>query len=100
MYQGSAVSPYLFVLVMDALLQGTVREAPWDMLFADDMAVVGETIVEVQEELRKITDRIEGSGLRENRVHGVQLGRGDAENVLQIQDSSVKRVGEFKYLGQ
>ncbi|GMQ10051.1 hypothetical protein CsSME_00053205 [Camellia sinensis var. sinensis] len=41
--QGSAVSSYLFVLVMDKLPRNIQDDVPWYMLFVDDNLLVDET---------------------------------------------------------
>ena len=42
LHQGSALSPYLFALVMDELTRHIQDIVPWCMLFTDDIVLVDE----------------------------------------------------------
>jgi len=42
MHQGSALSHFLFTLIMDELTKGIQDELSWCMLFADDIAFIDE----------------------------------------------------------
>ena len=39
LHQGSALSPFLFAVIMDRLTDEVKREPPWTMLFADDIVI-------------------------------------------------------------
>ena len=43
LYQGSALSPYLFVLIMNELIGHIQEEVSWCMLFADDIAMMDKS---------------------------------------------------------
>ena len=49
MHQGSGLSPLLFVIVMEAISREFRVALPWELLYADDLAVIAET----EEELIK-----------------------------------------------
>ena len=40
MHQGSALSPLLFVIVMEAISSEFRVALPWELLYADDLAVI------------------------------------------------------------
>jgi len=43
MHQGSALSPLLFVIVMEAVSREFRVALPWELLYADDLVVIAET---------------------------------------------------------
>ena len=46
LHQGFALSPFLFVIVMDELTRAIQNEILWCMLFVDDIVLVDETELE------------------------------------------------------
>ncbi|KAE8654891.1 Detected protein of unknown function [Hibiscus syriacus] len=51
LHQGSALSPYIFALIMDDIYCATLDGIPWCMLFADDIVLVAETKTELNSRL-------------------------------------------------
>ncbi|WVZ50566.1 hypothetical protein U9M48_001808 [Paspalum notatum var. saurae] len=51
LHQGSALSPYLFALVMDEVTRDIQGDIPWCMLFADDVVLVDESQAGVNRKL-------------------------------------------------
>ena len=63
LHQGSALSPLLFI-TMDVLAEKARTKPPWAMLFADDLALVSETVEEAEEELERWRAVIENKGFQ------------------------------------
>ena len=55
LHQGSTVSPFLFVMVMDRLTDVVRQESLWTMMFADD--IVMEQVEEILERWRYVLER-------------------------------------------
>lgn len=101
LHQGSALSPYLFNLVMDVIVRDILEEAPWTMLFADDIVLVAETREEVKEKLNRWRDALESRGLKisRNKTEYMQMGEQDDDNQLHLAQERLKKVEAFRYLG-
>ena len=74
LHQGSALSPLLFIIIMDVLAEEAGTKPPWAMLFADDLVLVSETAEEVEEELERWRAIIENKGLRISRSKTEYIG--------------------------
>ncbi|KAK3569507.1 hypothetical protein QTP86_033928 [Hemibagrus guttatus] len=51
LHQGSALSPFLFAIVMDQLSEEVRQESPWTMMFADDIVICSESREQVEENM-------------------------------------------------
>ena len=57
-HQGSALSPLLFVIVMEAISRELRVALPWELLYADDLAVITETEEELIKRLNEWKDNV------------------------------------------
>ena len=65
-HQGSALSPLLFNLVMQEATKECHRGVPWDMLYADDLIITGESKEEVEREFHLWKAALARRGLKIN----------------------------------
>ncbi|KAK3516157.1 hypothetical protein QTP70_005397 [Hemibagrus guttatus] len=68
LYQGSALSPFLFAIVTDQLSEEVRQESPWTMMFADDIVICSESREQVQENLERWRFALERRGMKVSRI--------------------------------
>ena len=65
-HQGSVLSPMLFILVLEALSRQFRTGVPWELLYADDLAVMADSLEECIARLKVWKEGMERKGLRVN----------------------------------
>ncbi|XP_037782014.1 uncharacterized protein LOC119578515 [Penaeus monodon] len=102
LYQGSALSPILFNVVMGVMTEEVREEPPWCILHADDIVLVVETKQELQRKMERWRTALESRGLKISRKkteYFTMDTEGDQQSMIQIDGLNLKRVDHFKYLG-
>ena len=99
LHQGSALSPLLFILIMDVLQTEIGKEPPWVMLFADDLVICEHSGEEVELQLERWRETFESHGLRVSRGKTEYMPCPEKDQTIYIQEQEVKTVKTFKYLG-
>ncbi|KAK3574844.1 hypothetical protein QTP86_018427, partial [Hemibagrus guttatus] len=101
MHQGSALSPFLFAIVMDQLSEEVRQESPWTMMCADDIVICSESREQVEENLERWRFALERRGMKVSRSKTEYLCVNEREGsgTVRLQGEEVKKVQEFKYLG-
>jgi len=66
MHQGSALSPLLFVIVMEAISREFRVALPWELLCADVLVVIAETEEDLIRRLNEWKNNVENRGMRVN----------------------------------
>ena len=105
LHQGSALSPYLFLILMDVLTERVMKEAPESMLFADDIVLCGDKDVDMTEYLETWRKALEERGMRVSRPKTQFMDFSFEQNAqgnrpqVKILDEEAERVTHFKYLG-
>jgi len=82
MHQGSALSPWLFVMVMEALSREFRVALPWELLYADDL-VIAETEDDLIKRLNEWKDFMENRGMRVNMNKTKVMISGERQKVTQ-----------------
>ncbi|GKA98867.1 ataxia telangiectasia mutated family protein [Tanacetum coccineum] len=107
LHQGSAISPYLFALILDELSRGIQEDIPWCMIFADDIVLVSESAEGLNDRLENWREALEANGLRVSREKTEYL-RCDFSNSeiahneeveVCIGDKILQPKESFRYLG-
>ncbi|KAK3529677.1 hypothetical protein QTP70_033685, partial [Hemibagrus guttatus] len=101
LHQGSALSPFLFAIVMDQLSEEVRQESPWTMMFADDIVICSESREQMEENLERWRFALERRGMKVSRgkTEYMCVNEREGSGTVRLQDEEMKKVQEFKYLG-
>ncbi|KAK3517122.1 hypothetical protein QTP86_003959, partial [Hemibagrus guttatus] len=101
LHQGSALSPFLFAIVMDQLSEEVRQESPLTMMFADDIVICSESREQVEENLERWRFALERRGMKVSRskTEYMCVNEREGSGTVRLQGEEVKKVQEFKYLG-
>ena len=66
LHQESALTPFLFVVVMDVLSETIANDDIWELLYADDLVVMAHSEEDLQLRILEWQDSLEIEGLRVN----------------------------------
>ena len=102
-HQGSALSLYLFALVMDEVTRDIQGDIPWCMLFADDVVLVDESQAGVNRKLELWRQTLESKGFWVNRTKTEYMrcdfGNTTHEGEVSLEGQVVPKKDTFRYLG-
>ena len=65
-HQSFVLSPLLFVIVLEALSRECRSTLPWEMLYADDLVIIAESLEELDTQYAAWKHCMEGKVLRMN----------------------------------
>ena len=97
------LSPFLFILILDTLTEEIRTSAPLELVFADDIVLIGKMEEELKEKLVKWQRELANGGLRMSVEKSVTMVMETSqETEIRTKDMNGKdmRQGDnFKYLG-
>jgi len=83
MHQGSALSPLLFVILMEAISREFRVALPWEFVNADKLVVIAETEKDPIKRLNEWTDNVENRGMRVNMNKIKVMISGERQKLMQ-----------------
>ena len=88
-HQGSVLWPLLFAIVVDVLTENARRGVVIELLYADNLVIMSETMKDLKERFWNEKDALESKGLKvntkKNKNDGKQIGR----RTIEKQDRSM-----------
>jgi hypothetical protein len=104
LHQGSALSPYLFALVMDEVRRDILGDIPWCMLFTDDVVLVDDSRAGVNRKLELWRYTLESKGFRLSRTKTEYIrcdfsATRHKEGDVSLDGQVVAKKDTFRYLG-
>ena len=99
LHQGSALSPFLFIMLVDTISQDVGTELPWEQLYADDFAIIDITSTNTQNRLESWQKVLTDNGLKINVAKTEHLSTRENPMPMKVNGDELKNVDHFKYLG-
>ena len=95
--QGSALSPFLFSIIMDKLTEDIRKDIPRDMLFTDVIVLSRQNQRELEDDLEIWRNALQRRGLKVSRSKAEYLKAGSVDDggELKLQGEKVKRAKNF-----
>ena len=93
LHQGSALSPFLFAVIMDRLTDEVRKKPTWTMLFADDIVICEETREDVEQRLESWRYALKRRGMKVSRSKTKYLciNGGNDEETVKMENTKVPR---------
>jgi len=91
LHQGSALSPFLFTIIIDEPTREIQDEVPWCILFADDIVLIDETRGGLNGKLERWRHSLEFKGFKSSRTEteymrcGFSGEEGDGGEVIMVE---------------
>ncbi|KAJ8715501.1 hypothetical protein PYW07_009983 [Mythimna separata] len=99
-HQGSALSPFLFNVVLDVVTANIQDQPPWLMMYADDIALVNQNKAHLERRVNIWKDTLENGGLRLNVAKTEYMSCGGTDSgTIRIGSDLITKSDKFRYLG-
>ena len=95
LHQGSALSPFLFIMLVDTISQDVRTELPWELLYAYVLAISGITSTDTQNRLESWQKVLTDNGLKINVAKTEHL----PTMPMEVNWEELKNLDHSKYLG-
>ena len=95
LHQGSALSPFLFIMLIDTISQDVRTELPWELLYA----IIDITSTDTQNRLESWQKILTDNGLKINVAKNEHLSTRENPLPMTLNGEKLKNVDNFKYLG-
>ena len=97
LHQGSALSPFLFIMPVDTISQDVRTDLPWELLYADDLAIIAST--DTQNRLESWQKVLTDNGLKINVAKTDHMSTKESPLPMNMNGDELTNVDHFKYLG-
>ena len=99
LHQGSALSLFLFPIIIDRLTEDIRKDAPWDMLLARNIVLSRQNHRKLEKDLEIWRNALKRRGLKVSRskTEYLRVGVVDDGEELKLQGKKVKRAKNFIY---